>query len=74
MWGEAGGAPSFAITPEQAAMRILEGLAKNERIVITTDEDRQGATNCFRPDGGPQWDEYFLGVARRRKSGETGAL
>lgn len=72
MW--AGGAPANAITPEQSASGILEGLAKNERIVITTDEDRQGAANCFRPDGGPQWDEYFLGVARRRKSGETGAL
>ncbi len=74
MWGKAGGAPPSAITPEQAARGILQGLAKNERIVITTDEDRQGATNCFRPDGGSQWDEYFLGVARRRKSGEAGAL
>jgi len=74
MWGAAADAPADAITPEQSARGILDGLSKNERIVITTDEDRQGATNCFRPDGGPQWDEYFLGIARRRKSGETGAL
>jgi NAD(P)-dependent dehydrogenase (short-subunit alcohol dehydrogenase family) len=74
MWEEAGGAPANAITPEQSAMGILEGLSKNERIVIVTNEDRVGATNCFRPDGGPQLDAYFLSVARRRKSGETGAL
>ena len=74
MWEKAGGAPSSAITPEQSAKGILEGLSKNERIVITTDQDRQGATNCFRPDGGSQWDEYFLNVARRRRRGETGAL
>lgn len=71
MWG--GAAPASAITPEESARGILEGLAKNERIVIVTEEDRQGATNCFRPDGGSQWDEYFLGVARKRKSGQTGA-
>lgn len=72
MWK--GTAPSDAITPEESARGILHGLVKNERIVIVTDEDRQGASNCFRPDGAPQWDEYFLGVARRRKNGETGAL
>jgi NAD(P)-dependent dehydrogenase (short-subunit alcohol dehydrogenase family) len=74
MWGEAGSAPSSAITPEESARGILKGISENERIVLVTDEDRQGATNCFRPDGCSQWDEYFLGVARKRKSGQTGAL
>jgi hypothetical protein len=74
MWDAAGGAPSSAITAEESARGILQGLAKNERIVIVTDDDRQGATNCFRPDGGPAWDEYLLGVARKRKSGIKGAL
>lgn len=72
MWE--GMAPANAITAEESARGILQGIAENERIIIVTDEDRQGATNCFRPDGGSQWDEYYLGVARKRKSGIKGAL
>jgi len=72
MWE--GMAPSNAITAEESARGILQGIAENERIVIVTDEDREGATNCFRPGGGSSWDEYLLGVARNRKSGIKGAL
>lgn len=69
-----GKAPSFAITPEASARGILKGLAANERVVFVTDDDRDGAANITRPEAAAAMDEYFLGVARRRRSGETGAL
>jgi NAD(P)-dependent dehydrogenase (short-subunit alcohol dehydrogenase family) len=66
-----GGAPDFAISPEQAARGILEGVAANERIVIITDADRKGAIHAFHPDSSKAMDEYLLEVARRRRRGET---
>jgi NAD(P)-dependent dehydrogenase (short-subunit alcohol dehydrogenase family) len=71
IWDKAGGAPPFAITPEQAARSILKGVAANERIVIVTDADRQGAINAFHPDRAQAMDEYLLNVARKRRRGET---
>jgi NAD(P)-dependent dehydrogenase (short-subunit alcohol dehydrogenase family) len=71
IWQKAGGAPDSAISPEQAAHGILEGVAANERIVIITDADRKGAINAFHPDSSKAMDEYLLYVARRRRSGET---
>jgi NAD(P)-dependent dehydrogenase (short-subunit alcohol dehydrogenase family) len=71
IWQKAGGAPDFAITAEQAARGILEGLARNERIVIITEADRKGAINAFHPDSSNAMDEYLLNVARRRRRGET---
>jgi len=71
IWQKAGGAPGFAISPQQAARGILEGVAANERIVIVTDADRKGAINAFHPDRSKATDEYLLDVARRRRRGET---
>jgi len=69
IWGE-GGAPEFAITPEESARGILKGLAANERIVIVTDADREGAINAFRPEAAEGMDQYLLNVARQRRSGK----
>jgi len=69
IWGE-GGAPEFAITPEESARGILKGLAANERIVIITDADREGAINAFRPEAAEGMDQYLLNVARQRRSGK----
>jgi NAD(P)-dependent dehydrogenase (short-subunit alcohol dehydrogenase family) len=69
-----GKAPEFAITPEESARGILKGLAANERIIFVTDDDRNGAANSTRPEAAQGWDEYFLSIARRRRSGEVGAL
>ncbi|MBP8646687.1 MAG: SDR family oxidoreductase [Syntrophobacteraceae bacterium] len=59
IWGEAGGAPEFAITSEESARGILKGLAANERIVIVTDADRDCATNAFRPETSEGMDQYL---------------
>ncbi len=69
-----GNAPKSAITPDESAHGILKGLAANERIIFVTEDDRNGAANATRPEAAVAMDEYFLGVARRRKSGESGAL
>lgn len=72
IWDKVGGPPESAITPEQSAYGILKGLAENERIVIVTDPDREGAINAFRPEVAKWVDEYLLKVARQRKSGKIG--
>ena len=69
-----GKAPEFAITPEESARGILKGVAANERVVFVTDDDRNGAINSTRPEAAQGFDEYFLALARRRRSGEVGAL
>lgn len=70
IWDKAGGAPAGAIMPEESARRILEGIAKNERIVITTDQDRAGAVHAFHPEAAEGVDAYLSDVARRRRKGE----
>ena len=69
-----GKAPAFAITPEESARGILKGLAANERLIFVTDDERSLAVNAVRPEAAKAMDEYFLSVARRRRSGEVGAL
>lgn len=69
-----GKAPDFAITPEESALGILKGVAANERVVFVTEDDRNGAIDSTRFEASQGWDEYFLAVARRRRSGEVGAL
>lgn len=68
---KAEGALSTAITPHESAYGILKGLAANERIVIVTDPDREGAINAFRPEAAEGIDQYLLNVARQRKSGKA---
>ncbi len=72
IWGKS--APASAISPEESARLILEGIAKNERIVITTDDDRKGAIYAFHPEAAESMDKYLLDVARRRRKGEEHAI
>lgn len=72
IWDKVGGAPDFALTPEESARGILKGVAANERIVFVTDADRQGACcNTFDPEDAKGRDEYFLNNARQRRSGKA---
>jgi short-subunit dehydrogenase len=71
MWDKFGGAPSFAISPEESASGILKGVAANERVVFVTDDDRNGAADAFDSRIAQGKDEYFLNNARRRRSGEA---
>lgn len=71
IWEKAGGAPDSAISAEQAARGILQGVAANERIVIITEADRKGAINAFHPDRAKAMDDYLLNVAREKRRGET---
>lgn len=74
MWDKAGGAPASAITPKESAQGILKGLAANERIIILTEDDKSGAKHCFLPEYREAMDEYFLNVARQRRSGNFKAI
>lgn len=62
--------PPGAQSAEQSARTILEGVAKNERLVVGDEADRSGARNCFNPETAKAMDEYLLDVARKRRSGE----
>jgi len=62
--------PKGAQTAEQSASRILEGVARRERLVLGDDNDVGGATNCFNPQAAEAMDAYLLNVARKRRSGE----
>jgi NAD(P)-dependent dehydrogenase (short-subunit alcohol dehydrogenase family) len=74
MWGKAGGAPASAITPQESAQGILRGLAANERIIIVTEDDKNGARHGFLPEYGEGNDAYFVNVARQRRSGTLTAI
>ena len=74
IWEKAGGAPPSAITPQQSAQGILQGVAANQRIIILTEDDKNGAIHGFLPEYGDQVDAYFVGVARQRRSGNAKAI
>lgn len=74
IWDGAGGPPAEAITPEESARGILQGLAANERIVFVTDRDRDGAADAFSHAVWQGKDAYFLNNARKRRSGQLTAL
>lgn len=74
IWDKAGGAPPSAITPQQSAQGILKGIAANERIIILTEEDKSGAKYGFLPEYAAVNDEYFVNLARQRRSGEFKVL
>lgn len=61
--------PPEAITPEESATAILAGVAKNERTIIVTEPDRQGAKNAYDAEKSPLIDEYMVGIARKRRNG-----
>jgi short-subunit dehydrogenase len=62
--------PKGAQTAEQSVKRILEGVARKDRLVLGDDADVEGATNCFNPKAAEGMDAYLLDVARKRRSGE----
>ena len=74
IWDKAGGAPATAITPQASAQGILQGIAANERIIILTEDDRNGARYGFLPEYGEGLDEYFVNVARQRRQGNLTAI
>jgi len=74
MWDKAGGVPASAITPQTSAQGILKGLAANERIIILTEDDINGAKYHFLPEYGETVDAYFVNVARQRKNGNFKAI
>lgn len=74
IWDKAGGAPPTAITPQTSAQGILRGIAANERIIILTEDDRNGARYGFLPEYGEVQDAYFVNVARQRRQGNMTAI
>ena len=74
IWEKSGGAPASAITPQESAQGILKGLAANERIIILTEDDKSGAKYGFLPEYGEGNDEYFVKVARQRRSGNMKSI
>ncbi len=62
-------APAGAQTPQQSARRILQGAARNQRIIFGDDSDLDGAKHCFHADREKGMDEYLLNVARERRKG-----
>jgi len=70
--------PKQAITSAESAAGILKGVAENQRVIFVTEDDRSGCLNMARAASDSQlakWmDEYLLGVARARKSGNFSAI
>lgn len=70
----AGTAPDYAITPEESAQGILEGVAANKKVIFVTDKDLDGARTSVNPDLAQYVDEFMINVARKRKNGPIGAI
>jgi NAD(P)-dependent dehydrogenase (short-subunit alcohol dehydrogenase family) len=63
-------APPGSQSAEQSAHTILDGVARNERLVLGDTPDKSAAKRCFDPDFAAAMDEYLLNVARKRLKGE----
>lgn len=72
IYDKVGGPPESAITPDESARGILKGLAANERVIIVTEPDRNGAINAFHPETAKYTDEILLDIARQRQRGNIG--
>lgn len=70
IFGE-GGIPVGAQPPEQAARRILAGMANNQRLIMGDDDDFMGAVMCFNEGFQPRMDKLCLDIARARRSGKV---
>lgn len=70
IWDEAGGAPEGALTPDESARGILQGLKEDKMIIFVTDIDHNGAFYMVHPEGEKAMHEHLLGVARKRRKGE----
>ncbi|MGI6109758.1 MAG: SDR family NAD(P)-dependent oxidoreductase [Eubacteriaceae bacterium] len=61
--------PSTAHSPEQAAVRILTGVAKNERLTAGDDDDLMGMFICNNPVYAEGLDNWTLNITRSRRIG-----
>ena len=68
IWGDSAPPPG-AQTAEQSAHRVLEGVARNDRIVMGDDRDLEGSRHVFDADAAEGIDDYFINVARQRAKG-----
>jgi len=62
-------APDSAQSPQQSASRILNGVANNVRIIYGDDGDVSCGIHSFHPEAQQAYDEYLIGVTRKRKEG-----
>ena len=62
--------PASAQTPEHAAMRILTGAARNERVIFGDDNDIGGAIVANKPSRSGYWDEYYAKLVASRVAGK----
>ena len=62
--------PPGAQSAQLSADTILDGVARNERLVLGDEKDVSGAKRCFDPDFASAMDDYLLNVARKRRGGE----
>jgi len=71
IWTVADGKPPpGAQSAERSARTILDGVAKNQRLILGDEADISGAKTCFHPDAAEGVDAYLLNVARKRRAGE----
>ncbi len=68
IWGDLT-PPKSAQSPRQSASRILDGAAKNDRIIAGDDADADGIQNSTQYDKRADIDAYLLNVARERRKG-----
>ena len=61
--------PPGAQSAERSARTILDGVAKNQRLILGDEADVSGAKTCFHPDAAEGVDGYLLNVARKRRAG-----
>ncbi len=66
---EGAGIPASAQTPEASAQRILEGVIRNDRLILGDDGDASSAEHAFHPDAAEIYDKYTLNIARERRKG-----
>ncbi|NLC97256.1 MAG: SDR family oxidoreductase [Erysipelotrichaceae bacterium] len=69
IWGESA-PPEGAQTAQESALKILKGVAENQRIILGDKGDEEGCLHCFDHTIGEGLDEYFLNVARERRKGK----
>ena len=67
-----GSKPANAQTPQASALRILTGVARNDRVIAGDDADLEGTVLCFNAEMAPLFDELMFGYARAIRSGTGG--
>ena len=64
--------PQSAQTPHQSAIRILNGVVNNDRIIFGEHGDVIGGRFGNSPEAGKNNDEFHIGVTRERREGKVG--